>query len=150
MKREKDSDVDMWLLTVTRGTPGGRRRTRQMRVLALWTVVVFRRFATVLAKAPAAMNIIFLGIPHMWPIRPAHSIWRPPMATLMPPLLEPLCSTRGRGWWCTDQQNGNGRSNQESYPSLNKNHTYRIEWSKKYMLSKLHCQIQLGTSMKKR
>lgn len=69
--------VDLWLLTVMRGTPEGRDRTRWISVSALWTEVVLRRLATALANPPTAMNTIFLGIPPMSFRLPAHSISRP-------------------------------------------------------------------------
>lgn len=74
-ERERErADVDMWLLTVMRGTPWGLERTRWRRVSALWTEVVLMRDVTVLAKEPMTAITTFLGMPFRWSFRAAHFI----------------------------------------------------------------------------
>lgn len=70
----KETHVDMWLLTVRRGTPGGRNLTRWRRAWGLWTEVELRQEVTVLAKAPTAKTTSARGIPPRYSARPAHSI----------------------------------------------------------------------------
>lgn len=73
--RRGSSKVDMWLLTVMRGTLGGRDWTRRMRVSALCMKVELKREAKAFAKPPTAVKTIFLGIPPIWFAFPAHSIF---------------------------------------------------------------------------
>ena len=87
-RRGKETNVDMWLLTVRRGRAGGLERTRRMRVWALWTEVVLKIVATIFAKPPTPINTTFLGIPPKCFARPAHSIFPPnPIPTLHSSLL---------------------------------------------------------------
>lgn len=79
---ERETNVDMWLLTVMRGSRGDLCRTRWRRVSELWMEVELRREVKSLAKPPTAAITIFRGIPPMCSGLAAHSI-----VLLIPPAM---------------------------------------------------------------
>lgn len=88
-ERARVTDVDMWLLTVMRGTRGDLCRTRWMRVSELWTEVEVRKEVKALAKAPTAAITIFRGIPPRCSGLAAHSIVLLPAMPACRPLPSP-------------------------------------------------------------